>query len=476
MASRKARSRSRDGVCHEFASLSRRDVLRAGGLSLLGFPWHTRSSSAVANAGVVAATRGAANAAVPVGRAKACIFLFMWGGPRQLDTWEPKPEAPSEVRGPFAAIETSVPGVRISEHFKSMATRMDKVAIIRSLAHTDPAHLSSGHATLTGHLAPVINSDAEPPSERDTPHMGSVVSRARPADARMPAFVTMPWLAYHPAAPGGQAPGQGGGWLGHKNDPFILTGDPSQADWRVPELSLADDISLGRLENRRALLASIDQRRLLFDRQVADADAFQERAFGLLGSAAAREAFDLSQEPASVREKYGMNIHGQCVLLARRLVERGVSLVNVNWHNDGKNFWDTHNHNFERLKNDLIPPADQALAALLDDLVERGLLDQTVVAWVGEFGRTPRIVNTAGREHYPRCYSGLLAGGGIRGGSVYGESDRHASEPIENLVSPADYAATIYHALGIPPDATLIDRFGRPLRYCQGEPIASLFG
>jgi Protein of unknown function (DUF1501) len=418
------------------------------------------------------------------GRAKACIFMFMWGGPSQLDTFDPKPDAPAEIRGLFRPISTSVPGVQISEHFERVAKLADRLAIVRSLSHSDPAHLSSGHTALTGHLAPVINSDAEPPSNRDTPHVGSVVARMREAvpagqtaDRTVPPFVTLPWLAMHPAAPGGRAPGQNGGWLGSRYDPMLLTGNPSAPDWRVTELALHDDINLPRLESRQSLLSLIDQQRRIAERAAdAGADSFKQQALGLLGSPAARQAFDLSAEPDAVRDAYGRNIHGQSVLLARRLVEHGVSLVSINWHNDGRNFWDTHGNNFNRLKDDLIPPADQALAALLSDLEQRGLLDETIVAWVGEFGRKPQIASgSAGRDHWPRCYSGLLAGGGIHGGALYGASDVHAAYPAELPTTPQDYAATIYHALGIDPAMQLADRFGRPLSICQGRALLPLF-
>ena len=367
---------------------------------------------------------------------------------------------------------------RICEHFQHLAQHVDKLAIVRSLNHTDPAHLSSAHATLTGHLAPKINSDADPPSDRDTPHIGSTLSKIRPTDGKLPSFVTVPWQTSHPSAPGGQAPGQSGGWLGKRYDPIVIGGDPNKPDWRVQELSLLEGVNLARLENRHALLQNIDrERRELAAAQAAsDLDAFQDRAFNLLGSAEARDAFDLSQEPDAVRERYGRNIHGQCVLLARRLVERGVPLVSVNWHNDGRNFWDTHGNNFNRLKDDLIPPADLALSALLEDLQDRGLLDETLIAWVGEFGRRPEITRgNAGRDHWPGCYSGLLAGGGIRGGAVYGTSDSHAARPAQLPVSPQDYAATMLEALGISAETKLPDRLGRPLRVCEGTPLRALF-
>ncbi len=440
---------------------SRRRLLQAGALGCLGLGGGTL--------GVQPAFASGSG-----GRAKSCIFLFMWGGPSQLDTFDPKPEAPAEVRGPFGTIPTRVPGLHLSEHFSRLAQQADKLTVVRSLGHDDPAHLSSGHTTLTGHLAPVVRSDAEPPSQRDTPHFGSVMARLRGPSAALPPFVTLPWLAYHPAAPGGRAPGQNGGWLGRKYDPFLLGGDPSQADWRVAELSLPADLAPGRLDDRRRLLREIDRQRARLEDQAeaATLDACQAQAFSLLASPEARAAFDLEQEPAAMRDRYGRNIHGQCVLLARRLVERGVPVVNVNWHDDGRNFWDTHGDNFNRLKNDLIPPADQALSALLADLAERGLLEQTLVCWVGEFGRRPQITaNNAGREHWPFCYSGILAGGGVRGGYVHGASDRHAAYPAVDPVTPQDYLATVYRALGVDPETTFPDATGRPLRFCQGTAI-----
>lgn len=421
-------------------------------------------------------------------KAKACIFIFAWGGPSQLDTFDMKPNAPSEVRGDFSPIETCVPGLQICEHFRHLSQRMDKVGLIRSLTHTDPAHLSSAHATLTGHLAPVINSDADPPSEKDTPHLGSMISYLTQdgrfdtrsnRNSSLPQFVTMPWKALHPAAAGGKAPGQHGGWLGRHYDPFLLTGDPNRPDWKVPALTLSDGVSSDRLFARQQLLASIQmqQRHMLQANTVQTLDSNQSKALDLLASASVRQAFDLNRESDEVRSRYGRNIHGQCVLLARRLIEHGVPIVSVNWHQDNRNFWDTHGNNFNRLKNDLIPPSDKALAALLDDLADRNMLEETLVCWVGEFGRRPQITrNNAGREHWPHSYFGLLAGGGIRGGSVYGASDKIAAYPQTNPVSPADYAATVLHSLGIPADATLNDRNGRPHRLFAGQPILDLFG
>jgi hypothetical protein len=449
----------------------RRQILQAGLLGFagtgLGLPqlWAAEKSSAASQGG-------------GFGRAKRCIFLFMWGGPSQLDTFDMKPQAPPEVRGEFHPIATSVPGLQICEHFQRLAPLMDRVAIVRSLHHDDPAHLSSGHTTLTGQLPPVNRSDAEPPSDRDTPHFGCVMSHLRPAPPVLPSFVTIPWQVAHPAAPGGQAPGQHGGWLGHKYDPFVVAGDPSHPSWQVPSLALTDGVSSARMRSRRELLRGLDDARARLDSAaVTQADHLQHRAFELLSSTAVRTAFDLEQEPASLRDTYGRHLHGQCVLLARRLVEQGVPIVTVNWHNDGRNFWDTHGDNFRRLKYDLIPPADQALAALLLDLEQRGLLDETLVVWIGEFGRKPQITAaTAGREHWPFCYSGLLAGGGIRGGAVYGSSDKFAAYPVNQPVSPHDLVATIYHALGVPQSQMLVDTESRPRAVYGGAPIGELFG
>jgi hypothetical protein len=455
------------------ASLSRRAVVQAGAASLLGlglpglFASEARADLATGD-----------NRHLPgFGRAKRCIFLFMWGGPSQLDTFDLKPGAPDTIRGPFQPISTKVPGLQIAEHFKHLSGVMDKVAVIRSLSHSDPAHLSSGHTTVTGHLAPVVRSDATPPSSRDTPHIGSVLSKLRPPQSAIPPFVMLPWKVFHPAAPGGQAPGQHGGWLGPSFDPLLATGDPNQANWKLPALELPQGVTPESLHSRFQLLQQIDAQRAAFDAlpRPAAMTQHQSKALDLLASPKVREAFDLAQEKNEVRDRYGRNIHGQSVLLGRRLLEHGVPVVNINWHDDGKNFWDTHGDNFNRLKNELIPPSDQALTALLTDLAERGMLEDTLVAWVGEFGRRPEISNGTGREHWPYCYSGLLAGAGIAGGAIYGSSDRHAAYPASNPCTPHDYAATMLHALGIETSAKLHDRDGRPHAVYAGEPLTGLF-
>lgn len=441
---------------------SRRDLLQAGSLGLL--------SSLMS---------GAALRAEPAAKrpARSCILLFMWGGPSQLETWDLKPEAAAEVRGEFKPIATTVPGLRISEHFPLLARQAHRYTVIRSMTHDDPAHLSSVHHLMTGRRAPRFPSDADPPSRKDWPAIGSVLQRQKQSGSLLPPFVTLPWVVSHPAAPGGVAPGQNGGWMGSGFDPFTLTGDPSAPNFGIPGLRLPAGLTPDELALRRDLLAGLDCKAAaaMAAADEVKLDGMQRRALDLVTSPEVRAAFDLSREPERVRDHYGRNTHGQSVLLARRLVEAGVSFVTVNWHQDHRNFWDTHGDNFSRLKRDLMPPADRAFAALLDDLAGRGRLDETLIVWVGEFGRNPKISNGSGREHWPGCYSAVLAGGGIRGGQVYGSSDRQAGAPKENPVSPPDLTATIYHALGIDPGQMLVDRENRPIRLTEGEPLLKLF-
>ncbi len=433
---------------------SRRDVLRTGVGSL-------------ALSGLLAPRAAAA----PEPTAKACILLFMWGGPSHLDTWDPKPDAPAEVRGPFASIPTSVPGLRISEHFPRLAKLADQYAVVRSMSHTDPAHLSTVHHLMTGRVAPRPNSDADPATRADAPHLGSMLGKHRPTAGAVPPAVTLPWQVSHPAAPGGVAPGQHAGWLGAAADPFLVTGDPNSPTFAVGGLA-PTDVSPGRFARRRQLLAKLDA-----GPDAGGFDGVRAKAADLLASGTVAAAFDLSKESPKTRDEYGRHPHGQSCLLARRLVEAGTRLVTVNWPDDGQYFWDTHGNNFESHKTRLMPPADQGFAALLTDLARRGLLNETLVLWVGEFGRTPQInPKSAGREHWPRCYSAVLAGGGVRGGAVYGASDAIGAFPREKPVSPADLTATVYHALGVDPGQTVTDPLGRPVALTEGTPLRSLFG
>ena len=442
-------------------------MLEAGLVSFagLGLPQLLRAAAGP-NAGITGAE---------FGRAKSCILVFAWGGPSHLDTWDMKPEAPEDIRGEFRPIATRTPGLQICEHFPKLARQTHRLTVIRSMSHDDPAHLSTVHRMQTGHLAPRPKSDADGPSSNDWPHLGSVVARLLPPRGALPPAVIMPWIVSHPAAPGGKAPGQHGGWLGSRFDPFLVEGDPNSDAFRVGGMSLPEGVDFDRLAARRRLLdeASLD----LGGGSQSAWDGFQARAMSALESAEARGAFELAREDPRLRDRYGRHIHGQCLLLARRLVEAGVRLVTVNWHDDGQAFWDTHGNNFPALKQRLMPPTDQGLSALLDDLDSRGLLDETLVVWVGEFGRNPRINRqSAGREHWPRCYCAVMAGAGVPGGQIYGASDRLGAYPTSDLVRPEELAATMLHALGVSASSELADALGRPMRVSEAEPVLALLG
>jgi Protein of unknown function (DUF1501) len=402
-------------------------------------------------------------------KAKSVILLFMWGGPSHIDTWDPKPNAPADVRGEFKPISTTVPGLQISEHFPRLAKLAKHYSVIRSMNHTDPAHLSPTHHLLTGHLARKLNSDADGPSRHDAPHFGAQVTRLSAKQNGLPSFVTLPWIVSHPAAPGGQAPGQNGGWLGSGYDSFVVAGDPASLNFQPLGLARQADMALEQIDSRRKLFEGLD-RHGPSDKSFA---ALQQAAMKMVTSTQTERAFKIEEESPATRDRYGRHIHGQACLMARRLVEAGTKVVQVNWHNDGHAFWDTHGDNFNGLKNRLMPPADQGASALLEDLLARGMLDETLVVWVGEFGRTPRSVN-AGREHWPKCYSAMLAGGGIKPGMVYGSSDRIGAYPANDPVSPADLTATIYQCLGIDPAREITDRFGRPMALTIGQPVTGI--
>ena len=464
-------------------------MLQAGALGAFGLGL-SRFLSLRALAASEAAP-GPAGSLPGFGKARSCILIFQWGGPSQIDTWDPKPDAPSEIRGEFRPIPTSVPGVQISEHFPRLARLAHRYAIIRSVSHNDFAHLSSVHHVLTGQIAPKPHSDADGPSHEDFPHIGSVLTKLRPGTGSLPAFVNMPWIVSHPAAPGGRAPGQNAGWLGSRFDPLFLSGDPGDARFRVPGLGLPPEVPPSRFEKRRRLFDLLEAGSATLEggsatleggsaagssERIREFGAFQERAMDLVSSREAAAAFDVEREDARVRDRYGRHIHGNCLLLARRLVEAGVPLVTVNWHDDGQNFWDTHGENFKHLKDRLMPPSDMGFSALIEDLEARGLLDSTLIAWVGEFGRKPAITRAnAGREHWPHCYSVVLAGGGVHGGQVYGASDRNGAYPEDRPVSPSGIIATIYHALGIPDSVEIVDRLARPRRIRESRPLIELF-
>jgi hypothetical protein len=463
---------------------SRRAFLRAGAVSAIGL-----SLDALGRAGVgqSRAADGPTRAA-GFGRAKRCLLLFLTGGPPQLDTWDMKPEAPAEIRGELAPIATNVAGIEICELFPQLARRMDRCCLVRSITHTDTVHTSAGYTLLTGAYHPTPNTaTAEDirPGPDDHPHLGSLVTLSRDgADggsprAELPSFVALPEIIQDAGV--NTFPGQDGGFLGKRYGPLLVEADRQRSGLRMPDVLLPADVSSGRLEARRELWQAIDARSELAARsaEAGHLDGYYARAFSLVASAAAREAFDVSREPDGVRSAYGGHLFGQGCLLARRLLEAGVDLVTVYWHYEGPDdspVWDTHWNNFPHLRNRLVPPTDQALSALLDDLAARGMLDDTLVICMGEFGRTPRINGMAGRDHWPLAQSILLAGAGVPAGSVYGTTDRHASQPADLPVTPPDLAATFLHLLGVPPDLMLRDLRDRPLRACEGTAVAGLIG
>jgi uncharacterized protein (DUF1501 family) len=454
----------------------RRQVLEIGSLGLfgLGLPqlWTGR-----------ALAEGTPAWESTFGRAKQCIFLFMWGGPAQQETWDLKPNAPREIRGEFQPISTVVPGIQIGEHFPLLSQRTDQLAIIRSMTHDNVDHTTATHYLLTGQPPP-IGGDLS----KDWPSLGSVLGKLGRGRSPMPPFVSM-----RPKLPGDvprfveQSQGQFAGWMGPVFDPLTIDADPNLPDYRVGDFAPIEGIDARRLADRRSVLAALDGSSSDNAARSTMA-AHYARAFALLDSPVAKEAFDLTQEPLELRERYGLNPHGQSVLQARRLIERGVSLVTAFWPNDGiKNvsvYWDTHSRNFIDLKERLMPVADQAFSALLDDLQDRGLLDETLVIWSGEFGRTPKVgqrnsdagAGADGRDHWPNCFTTVLAGGGVPGGQVYGSSDRFAAYPASDAVAPVDLAATVYHLLGVPPHQELRDAQGRPLVVCPGDVLHRLLG
>lgn len=456
---------------------SRRDLIQAAAGSLV-LGWPTMS-------GALRAAPSSARASG--GRAKACIVLFMWGGPAQQDTWDMKPEAPAEFRGQFQPISTTVPGLQICEHLPLLAARADKLSLIRSMTHDDVNHTTAPHWLLTGRKSPGATAQ---PLDQDWPSFGAVLSQKGYGRGPLPPFVSM-----MPVVPDGaprfveETHGQGAGWLGSIFNPMRIDADASLPSYHVGEFDLQPDVTAARLERREALGKSLAG----FDPDgSSDAVAMgghYRRAFELLASPEVTRAFDLTQEPAAVRERYGMNIHGQSVLQARRLVEAGVPVVTVFWPNDGITnvsvYWDTHARNFIDLSTRLCPVNDLAFSALLDDLTERGMLDDTLILWTGEMGRTPRVGQSVvggagaakdGRDHWPRVFTSVLAGGGVRGGVVYGASDRYAAEPADQPTSPADLVATIYHQLGVDPHSLIHDRVGRPATLCEGTVLHSLLG
>lgn len=458
--------------------LSRREILRIGGLGALGLslPQLRKSPS---QAGETLASAEAGGNAPAGGKAKHCIVLFLLGGPPQHSTWDPKPDAPAEVRGEFGAISTRVPGMQLGELLPQTAQLAEHLCLLRAVHTGDNAHSSSGYYMFTGvpHL-PMNFENANPGAPNDWPNFGSVVRRFRSSASNLPAAVRLPHHVWN--TDGSVWPGQDAGFLGKSHDPWMFRCQPNAADFQIAEFSLPGELPLSRLEQRRALLSQFDSWRQAADHgALGQYDGATQQAFELLTSPQSRQAFQLDAEPTTVRDRYGRSQFGQSVLLARRLVEAGVSLVQVNWFRGADEpsdapCWDSHVGEAKRLKTVLAPPFDQAYSALLTDLLERGLLDETLVLVLSEFGRSPRINAAGGRDHWGNVFSLALAGGGVRGGQVYGASDPLGGAPKDRTVLPPDLLATVFHSLGIPPATEIHDRVGRPLPIARGDVLHAI--
>jgi hypothetical protein len=461
-------------ACEGFhaARPSRRAILRVGGMGLLGLtmPRMLKASAEQAWAS------GSLKTVAP--RAKSVIFLYQFGGPSHIDMFDMKPNAPQAIRSPHKPISSSVDGIQVSEHLPRVAKIMDKVTLIRSMTHTMKNHNSASYYALSGHAPPV--DDIRLKDTLDLfPAYGSVVDALAPSRGDMPTFVSYPYLIRD----GSVTPGQHGSFLGKSHDPFFFSQDPNSPDFALPELNLPEGTSIGRLESRRELQQMIDQQSHMLDHAAAaeGLDEYYSKALAMLNSTRLRKAFNISAESDKLRDAYGRHTYGQSLLLARRLVEAEAKFITVYFSDGigGQSFtsggWDTHGfqntHMFPIIEKYHLPITDQTLPTLLTDLDERGLLDTTLVIWMGEFGRTPRLNAQNSRDHWPQCYTVLLAGGGVKRGFVYGASDKHAEYPAKDPVRPDDLAATMYHLLGIDP-ATEVHAIGnRPVAISEGQPL-----
>ena len=418
----------------------------------------------------------------PAGNGKSCIFIYLLGGPPHLDTFDLKPDAPAEIRGPFQPIATSLPGVSICEHLPKLAGLAHRYAIVRSVSHPNSNHTPMIYYTLTGRetALPAQDNDIRPPLREDFPHLGSVVSQFRSSRSDIPGYVAIPEVAIRSSLSGefkrARTPLRGGnaGFLGSRFDPLAVNGEPGTPQ-AIPALALPEGMSLRRFEERAEFLSLLDKGR---SPGTSDGfDAVRKRAILLTGAAndGRSPLFSLDEEPDKVRDRYGRHRFGQALLLARRLTEAGVPFVGVHFNEmtvcDG---WDTHSKNFEACQTELLPFLDQGMSALMEDLHQRGRLDETLIACLGEFGRTPKINANAGRDHWGDCSSALLAGGGIRGGMVLGESDRIGAFPKSDKVDPVDIQATIYHCLGLNLQQQIHDQLNRPHAVTLGKVVRQL--
>ncbi len=462
------------GGCPDFLhleALSRREFLRVGGLSALGLTLPNLLASE-ARASDYAGER-------PTARARSCILLFLAGGPSQYETFDPKPEARAEYRTIYGTIRSRVPGTHLCEYLPDLARQADRFALIRSAWHRYTGHFGGHRYALSGHAAPG-NADQSARSD-DKPGVVGLAAKYLRTRGPMPTAVMAPWLATDQG--GGSSGGMGGGTLGRQYDPVRVEVDPREAErgappvFRVPEFALHPSTTPQRLGGRRQLLDVIDAQRRQFDSAGRDLGNFYRDAYELLTSTRIREGFDLDREAAPLRDRYGRNAFGQSCLLARRLVERGARFVQVNFARTVTQRgygWDTHDRGGETLRSHLLPKLNDGLGELVTDLHERGLLGETLVVAMGEFGRTPRVKRDGGRDHWPQCYSLLLAGGGVHGGLVHGRSDRDGAQPAMDPVEAREILMTILTLLGVPTFVT--DPQGRAAPLFEGvEPVRRLY-
>ena len=451
---------SEQGTGFGVENLGRRDVLQVGFSGLLG----------LGLADVLAGRSESADRA-PRRKVRSVVLLFLTGAPSHQDMWDLKPDGPSSTRGEFRPVATNVPGVEIGPHMPGLAQLADTYAIVRSMRHSLPSHEHGTHRMLTG-----INK--QPPgsthmaSRNDWPCYSAGLQYLKPHPDGQPQGIMLPTYLNN----GYGFCGQTAGFLGADYDPWHVIRDPNGKNFHVDELEFQPGLGVGRLTDRRRLLQGIDSQRqaLANNQRVSDLSRRMQQAHDILVSGGLRESFDIGQESKETRDRYGRHMFGQSMLLARRLVESEMPIVQVNV--GSMNRWDTHGNNFKRLKSELLPPFEKGLSSLVTDLRDRGLLDETLIVVTGEFGRTPKINKTGGRDHWSRVFSALFIGGGVQGGQVIGASDRLASDPVTRAYSPADMGATIYAALGIDPASQVIDRLRRPHQLNIGEVIAPLYG
>jgi hypothetical protein len=399
-------------------------------------------------------------------------MLYMHGGHAQQETWDPKPDGPSPARGEFGAIRTSIPGTFLSELLPRSAQIMHLLAVIRSMCHDNANHVQASLPAMTGHAHPPGSEPRGdfPPSPNDFPSVGAVLDTIRPS-SQLPTWVQVGPLMRRNN--GTILHGQSPGFLGHSHNPLVIDQDLLPNDVRIDAVTPDSDVPQLRIVSRRKLLQQVDQQQRHFDQlgDVPGFDSFQRRALDLLTASATAQAFRLADEPASLRERYGRTQFGQSCLLARRLAQAGVPMISVHFCRTPVGSWDTHSKHFSQMKESLCPIFDQAFAALVQDLDERGLLDQTLVWANAEFGRTPQVNSAGGRDHWPWVYSLALAGGGLARGVVYGASDSIASQPTSRPHDPKDLAATVYHLLGVPQDTVIYDQLERPQHLIIGKKI-----